>query len=167
MPSISKTHWGGHLGVIGLTTMLLFTSCVTVSEQSYEGGLAWLPAWAQGGGADTADAPPNQLAAQARQINPARAQFIVRFADEPLLGDVGKSFRRDPKSARASYRRWQEQHPEMQGIELVRASYSGELILALPEDDTLGRNPQDVLDALTAMDTLVYAELDSTAKPSQ
>ena len=38
MPSITKTHWGGHLGLAGLTTLLLFTSCVTVNEQSAQGG---------------------------------------------------------------------------------------------------------------------------------
>lgn len=183
MPTHKKSHWGGHLGATALLAMLLFTSCVAYSEQTANGGLAWLPAWTQSqaprpgdtvpvtGPQTTPPAPspkaPTDLPATVEQVRQAEARFIVRFEDEPLLSNVGKTFRRDERSARASYRLWQQQNPKMTGIELLRASYSGELILVLPSDDPQNRTADDVLNALQTMDTLVYAEPDSSAKPSQ
>lgn len=163
MPSAVKPHLGGHLGLTGLLVMLTATSCVALSEAQNETRALWLPAWAQ-----TAQ-PVSQPVHPATALTETSKEttFIVRFENEPLLSDVGKSFRSDPKSAQASFKLWQKQHPDMQGIKLVRASYSGELILALPENDPLDRQAEDVLKALRAMDTLVYAEPDSLAKASQ
>ena len=56
-----------------------------------------------------------------------------------------------------------DSHPQLQGLQLVRASYSGELILALPQDDPARRSVSDVIAALETMDNLAYAEVDSVA----
>lgn len=168
MRSAAKPHLGGHLGLTGLVIMLLFTGCVAVAEQRSEAGAHWLPAWAQTTSQTGATTDP----AGTTHTDTADAEdasdmlFIVRFENEPLLGDVGKAFRRDPKSAQDSFKLWQKQNPDMQGLRLVRASYSGELILALASDDPQGRQAGDVLRSLRAMPTLIYAEPDSLAKTS-
>jgi hypothetical protein len=155
----SRAHYGGHLGLLALLSVLVAAGCVTVME---ERGVQsnWIPGWAN-------------LAKQQGAVFPAQAKtienvdtvatFIVRFDSEPVLDEVGKSFRRDEAGARAVFADWQAKHPEVQGLILQRASYSGELILGLRRDDTQGRSAKDVLKALQAMDNNAYAELDGTA----
>lgn len=156
-----QPHRGGYIGLAALLAMLIATSCVAWTESTSEGGLSFLPAWGQGS-VET----PATLPAQANTVSAPAASFIVRFDNEPLLSEIGKSFRRDEVAARAKFATWLEDHPELEGLRLSRASYSGELILILPSDDPMERTPSDVLSTLKAMDNLAYAELDVMAKAS-
>lgn len=156
-----QPHRGGHIGLAALLAMLIATGCVAWTESTSKGGLSFLPAWGQG----SAEAPA-ALPAQATTVSAPAASFIVRFDNEPVLSEIGKSFRRDEAGARAKFATWLEAYPELEGLRLSRASYSGELILILPSDDPMERTPNDVLSTLKAMDNLVYAELDVMAKAS-
>ena len=91
---------------------------------------------------------------------------MVRFKNEPALDPVYRNFRRDEAGTRATYRDWAAAHEALNGLYLVRASYSGELILALPMDDPEGRSPYDVIAALETIDSLAYAEIDDMATTS-
>ncbi len=153
-------HYGGHFGLAALLCMLSVTGCVAFTDQS--GSIGFLPSWAQ----DRVDQTP-VIAAEAVQISDPAATFIVRFDDEPELEQVCKNFRRDEPGTRAAFRDWASEHPELDGLHLVRASYSGELILALPVDDPAGRSPYDVIEALETIDNLAYAELDEMATASK
>lgn len=95
-----------------------------------------------------------------------QASFIVRFSDEPEVTDIARNFRKDPANAQIRFARWARQHGALQGLVLTSASYSGELILSLPANDPLNRRPRDVLNAIRAMESCAYAELDSVAYPS-
>lgn len=154
-----QSHYGGHLGLLALLSVLVAAGCVTVME---ERGVQsnWIPGWA-----NLAKQQGTVIPAQATTIEDADtvATFIVRFDDEPVLDAIGKSFRRDEAGARAAFADWQAEHPEVQGLILQRASYSGELILGLSRNDAQGRSAKDVLKALQAMDNNAYAELDGTA----
>lgn len=155
----AKAHYGGHLGLLALLSVLVAAGCVTVME---ERGVQsnWIPGWA-----NLAKQQGTVIPAQATTIEDADtvATFIVRFDDEPVLSEIGKSFRRDEAGAREAFAKWQADHPDAQGLILKRASYSGELILALPRNDAAGRSAKDVIKALQAMENNAYAELDATA----
>ena len=161
MRTSTRPHRGGQIGLVALIAMLLATGCVAWTEGTSEGGLSFLPAWAQ---QDDDVQTPTAIPAEAQTISGPAASFIVRFENEPVLSEIGKSFRRDSAAARTKFATWAEDHPEVQGLKLSRASYSGELILVLPSDDPQGRSPKDVLKALRAMENLAYAELDVMAK---
>lgn len=164
MKTSTRPHRGGQIGLVALLAMLVATGCVAWTEGTSEGGLSFLPAWAQQG--DDGEQAPVIIPADAKTINGPAASFIVRFENEPVLSEIGKSFRRDGDGARAKFADWVKEHPEVEGLKLSRASYSGELILVLPSDDSQGRSPEDVLEALRGMDNLAYAELDVMAKAS-
>jgi len=141
--------------------MLAVTSCVAVAQQGSSGYTSWLPAWGQLAQARQ----QTEIPAQVTTINKPVATFIVRFDNEPVLNEIGKTFRRDGAGARAKFATWCEDYPDLQDLALVRASYSGELILALPQNDPKNRSPRDVLNALQGMDNLAYAEIDEIAHP--
>jgi hypothetical protein len=156
-----QPHRGGQIGLVALVAMLIATGCVAWTEKTSNGGLSFLPAWGQ----DRVETP-QELPAEAETVSAPAASFIVRFDNEPVLSEIGKSFRRDQAAARKKFAAWLEDHPALQGLRLSRASYSGELILILPSDDPKGRSPEDVLKTLNAMENLAYAELDVMAKAS-
>ena len=158
----SAQHYGGQLGVAALLCMLSVTGCVTFTENAPNGVFSFLPSWSQ-----SRVEPRNTLPAHAVQINAPAATFIVRFDDEPELDVVCKNFRRDETGTRAAFRDWAADHPQLDGLHLVRASYSGELILGLPMDDPAGRTPGDVIAALETIDNLAYAEIDEMATTSK
>lgn len=142
--------------IAGLLAMS--SACVNVmGAQSYSGVSTWLPGWSKVTQAATPNTPD--------QIAKPAASFIVKFRSEPELDMVGKTFRRDAASARQVFAAWSEKHPGLEGLILMRASYSGELIVGLPKSDPLRRTPQDVLASFQAIDTLVYAERDDIAYP--
>lgn len=171
-----KTHLGGHLSILGLVTILAFTGCLSYAEKRSMSSLDELPTSGQPPASPAAeDTSPDvsTLSSKGKGQTPeqrartADTRFIVRFEEEPLLSDVAKNFRRDQKSARASYHLWQTRNRDMLGIELVRASYSGELVLRLPRNDPQRRTAEDVLAALRAIDANVYAERDLQYQPRQ
>ena len=96
---------------------------------------------------------------------PENAAFllIVRFDDEPVLAEIGKSFRQDPEGARQKFRAWASGKPALAGLYLERASYSGELVLS----GGGGRSMSDTIAAIEAMDNVAYVEPDYSAKPSK
>jgi len=150
----------GQTSMIAILGMLALTGCVNLTQNASPSLLNWWPAW------QTLSQPqtPPPIMQQAAVDKPA-ATFIVRFNDEPVLTDIGKTFRRDEAGARAKFEIWQDDHPEMHGLTLIRAGYSGELLIGLPKNDALGRSPREVLAALKGMDNMAYAETDEIAHP--
>ncbi|MEM8616192.1 MAG: hypothetical protein AAGF20_04580, partial [Pseudomonadota bacterium] len=127
--SETQPHRGGQLGLIGLVTLLCATSCVAFYEKGPKQPLSLLPQWAQ----QTGGTAPRLQPAEGQTQSRATAQtqhFIVRFDNEPLLDEVGKTFRRDEAAAREAYQAWRADHPDLSSLNLVRASFSGELILS-------------------------------------
>ena len=153
-------HYGGHIGLMVLASMLTLTGCVAFADQS--GSASFLPGWSQ----KSASADAIVLAESAPVRAPA-ATFIVRFKNEPALDPVYRNFRRDEAGTRAAYLAWAAAHDQLDGLFLVRASYSGELILGLPKNDPAGRSARDVIAALQTIDNLAYAEIDSIATTSE
>lgn len=158
--SETTPHYGGQIGLATLLCMLSLTGCMTLTEQT--GSLSFFPGWVAPAAEQSAQRPV-VVEAQAIQISAPAATFIVRFQDDPALQQVCRNFRRDETGTRAAFREWASSHAQLTGLQLVRASYSGELILALPSNDPAGRSPADVIAALETMDNLVYAEIDSMA----
>ena len=158
--SQAAPHYGGQIGFVALFCMLAVTGCVTFTDKS--GGTGFLPGWVQ----QTSQATP-VLPADAIQVSEPAATFIVKFNNAPELKPVYRNFRRDEAGTRAIYRDWAAAHAQLDGLYLVRASYSGELILALPADDPAGRSPYDVIAALESIDNLAYAEIDAMATTSK
>jgi|GEM_PF-3422897 len=152
-------HYGGQMGMAVLLCMLSLTGCMTFTDQS--GSFNFLPAFAQ---SQTGSAQLVQ--AQGVTLSAPAATFIVRFNNEPELEQVCRNFRRDETGTRAAFQRWASGHAPLEGLQLVRASYSGELILALPKNDPAGRSARDVIAALETIDNLAYAEIDSIASTS-
>jgi len=159
-----KPHRGGQLGLIMLVCLLAATSCVAVAEQADSGFDAFLPA----GLAMTRDGPPAELPAQqiTEDVQAPKATFIVKFEPNAVLKEISQSFRRDQAGARMKFKTWAETYPALQGLQLLRASYSGNLVLALPGDGA-DRTPGEVIADLNAMDTCIYAELDEIAMPGK
>lgn len=150
-------HYGGQMGIAALLSMISLTGCMTMSSQT--GSLTFFPGWSQ----SESDRP---AVIQAQATPAPAATFIVRFKNEPELEAVCRNFRRDEAGTRETYQRWASGYRQLQGLHLVRASYSGELLLALPKNDPAGRSPSDVIAALETLDNLAYAEIDSLATTS-
>lgn len=159
-PSQATPHYGGHIGLIALLSMLSVTGCVAFSDQS--GAFGFMPAWSQ-----NSVQQQSVGLSQATLISAPAATFIVRFNDEPDLVQVCRNFRRDEAGTRQAYLDWASSHAQLEGLYLVRASYSGELILALPANDPAGRSARDVIAALESIENLAYAEIDSMASASE
>lgn len=149
-----------YFGLAILLGALALTGCVNYSHNASPGFVNWLPAWGSFGQRQV-----GIVTAQTASTAKPAATFIVRFNNEPVLTDIGKTFRRDGAGAQAKFATWQANHPSVQGLVLVRASYSGELLLGLPKNDPLNRTPRQVLAALRTMDNLAYAETDEIAHP--
>ena len=152
-------HYGGHIGLAVLASMLALTGCVAFADQS--GSTSFLPGWSQS--SSSADAI---VLAQSSPIRASSATFIVRFKNEPAVDPVYRNFRRDEAGTRAAFKAWAAAHDQLDGLFLIRASYSGELILGLPKNDPAGRSARDVIAALQTIDSLAYAEIDSIATTS-
>lgn len=150
----------GQKVLVTLLSAFALTGCVGFGGSS--SGLGFMPAWAQPTAAQNAIA-----VSQSNLVNANAATFIVRFNDEPELEQVCRNFRRDEAGTRQAYQAWAAQHDALRGLELVRASYSGELILALPANDPAGRTAREVIAALESLDNLAYAEIDSMASASE
>ena len=152
-------HYGGHIGAAALLCMLTVTGCVTFSEST--SGAPFLSSFTHQSNKTTSALPVKAI-----KLTEPAATFIVRFKNEPALDTVYRNFRRDEAGTRDAYRDWAAAHEALSGLHLVRASYSGELILALPMDDPQGRSPYDVIAALETIDSLAYAEIDDMATTS-
>ena len=157
--TVNLPHYGGQMGIGTLLCMLSLTGCMAFTDQT--GSLAFFPGWTQ-----TQLEHPKAVEAQATPMTAPAATFIVRFNNEPILDTVCRNFRRDETGMRTSYDEWAANHRQLQGLRLVRASYSGELLLALPKNDPAGRSASDVIAALETIDSLAYAEIDSLATTS-
>lgn len=152
------THHGGK-SLIALSCALVLSGCMAWSDQGQ--GTNFLSNWTQ-----TASAQPALNVSQSVVISAPAATFIVRFNDEPELDKVCRNFRRDETGTRAAFNAWAAKHAPLKGLQLVRASYSGELILALPANKASGRSARDVIAALETIENLAYAEIDSMASAS-
>ena len=150
----------GRKSIAMLVCAFAVTGCMALGDSN--GSLGLMPAWSQ-----PASSQQAITVAQANLVNAHTATFIVRFKNEPELEQVCRNFRRDEAGTRAAYRAWAAQYAPLRGLELVRASYSGELILALPANDQSGRSARDVIAALETLDNLAYAEIDSMASTSE
>ncbi len=149
-------HYGGHMGLAALLCMLSLTGCMAFTQQA--NSLGFFPQWTTG------QIEAAQLVqAQAAPVRDPAATFIVRFNNEPELDQVCRNFRRDEAGTRSTFQDWASDYRQLEGLQLVRASYSGELILALPKGDPAGRSVSDVIAALETIDSLAYAEVDSIA----
>ena len=157
----TPTHHGGHLGLAGLLCMLAVTSCAALVQNNGSGTMGWLPGWGQVQQRQKATLP-----AQVVTVNSPAATFIVRFKNEPEVDEICKMFRRDGDGARAKFSTWRAGYPQLAGLTLASASYSGEMILALPSNDPARRSPVEVLAKIKTMNNLAYAELDEIAHPS-
>lgn len=153
-------HYGGQIGLLVLASMLALTGCVAFADQS--GSANFLPGWSQKSGSAEAI-----VLAESAPVRAPAATFIVRFKNEPALDPVYRNFRRDEAGTRAAYSAWAAAHDQLDGLFLIRASYSGELILGLPKNDPAGRSARDVIAALQTIDNLAYAEIDSIATTSE
>lgn len=153
-------HYGGQIGLLVLASMLTLTGCMAFADQS--GSAGFLPGWSKG----TSDANAIVLADASYTQAPA-ATFIVRFKNEPALDPVYRNFRRDEAGTRSTFKAWATAHDQLDGLFLVGASYSGELILGLPKNDPQGRSARDVIASLQTIDNLAYAEIDSIATTSE
>lgn len=156
----AKPHYGGHLGLLGLLAMLGLTGCMALGE-AMPAGASWMPSWAQ----QTSTNAPDVLPAQAVTEADMKAVYIVRFDADPALTPIGREFRKDTAGSRAAFEDWAADRPELEGLKLIRASFSGELILGLPQDSA--RTEEEVLAALNSMENLVYAERDVMAGVGQ
>lgn len=152
-------HYGGQMGIMALLCMLSLTGCMAFTEQT--GSLTFFPGWLQ-----SQSERPQVVQAQGVVVSAPAATFIVRFNNEPELDQVCRNFRRDEAGTRAAFQTWAADYSQLRGLLLVRASYSGELILALPKADPYGRSASDVIAALETIDNLAYAEIDSLATTS-
>lgn len=146
-------------GLVVALCLMGVAACDTVGSTGPEDSNSWVPGWM----ITESETEPEILPAQAITAAQPAATFIVRFRDEPTLEEVCKSFRRDQTAAQAKYQAWAASQPALAGLQLRSASYSGELILALPQNDPYNRSAQDVLNALRGLNNLAYAELDSNA----
>lgn len=130
--------------------------------------VSWLPGWSQVRlkllelQRDTAQ----QVEIQTVSEQPA-ARFIVRLRDDPVLEGIAKNYRRDQARAEATFEDWCERQTGLEGLKLLGASYSGELVIGLPANDPYRRTPAEILATFERMDNLVYAELDAIAHPSK
>lgn len=149
-------HYGGHMGLAALICMLSLTGCMAFTQKA--DSLTFFPQWT-----NSQIEAAQLVQSQSVPVVAPAATFIVRFNDEPELDQVCRNFRRDEVGTRAAFHKWASGHPQLQGLQLVRASYSGELILALPKGDAAGRSAADVIAALETIDNLAYAEVDSIA----
>ncbi|MEO0607284.1 MAG: hypothetical protein AAFY82_03575, partial [Pseudomonadota bacterium] len=156
-------HYGGQIGLVALLCMLSVTGCVAFTGT--DGSIGFLPNWAQ----KRIDGPVLIPATntQAVSISAPAATFIVKFENEPALETVYRNFRRDEEATRAAYQAWAAGHAQLKGLALVRASYSGELVLALPQNDPLKRSVRDVITQVETIETLDYIEIDSVARASE
>lgn len=153
-------RYGGHTGLAASICMLSLTGCMAFTQKAES--LTFYP-------------PVTRTQVETAQLiqGPAipprapAATFIVRFNGEPELEQVCRNFRRDEAGTRATFQNWAADHPQLQGLRLVRASYSGELILALPQSDPAQRSPADIIAALETIESLAYAEVDSLASTNE
>ncbi len=153
-------HYGGQIGLVALLCMLCATGCVAFTDSS--GSLGFLPSWSQ-----NSVERPAVVTSQAIPVSAPAATFIVRFNDEPELNTVYRNFRRDEAATRIAYKNWASKYRQLEGLMLIRASYSGELVLGLPQNDPIGRSPRDVIASLETMDNVAYVEIDSIARASE
>ncbi|MGB3627058.1 MAG: hypothetical protein WA989_14600 [Henriciella sp.] len=89
--------------------------------------------------------------------------LIVRFDDEPVLDEIGRSFRKDPDAARARFARWAAGKSALRGLRLERASYAGELVLT----NSGPRSRDQAIAEIEAMDNIAYVEPDYSAEASK
>lgn len=92
--------------------------------------------------------------------------FIVRFEKLPEIEACQAAWRSDPEQARAMFLDWSSAYPELSGLRLKKASYSGELVLTW----TGGGSDPSRADIMAARDRIVslpivrYADPDFTAR---
>lgn len=156
-------HYGGQIGLVALLCMLSVTGCVAFTGS--DSSIGFLPKWAQKR-IDTPIIIPATNTQAAKPAEPA-ATFIVKFKNEPDLETVYRNFRRDEAGTRAAYAAWAAGHAPLKGLDFVRASYSGELVLALPKNDPAGRSVRDVIAQVETIDSLDFIEIDSVARASE
>ena len=100
---------------------------------------------------------------QSASADAAQYAIIVKFRDEPVIDEIGKTFRKDPDSVRARFSAWASDKPALRGLTLERASYSGELVLTGSGSPTM----DEAISAIEAMDNVAYVEPDYSAQPSK
>lgn len=154
-----KLYARARQAVIASLCAFMVSGCVAFTDQG--GGLGFMPAWSQ-----PVTAQQSLAVSQSGLISASAATFIVKFNNEPELVQLCRNFRRDEAGTRQAFNAWAAQHPQLKGLKLVRASYSGDMILALPANDPDGRSARDVIAALETLPNLAYAEIDSMASAS-
>ena len=152
-------HYGGQMGLAAFVLMLGVTSCAALLGGEPDSRANWLPGWTR-----VERSAQDAILAQARTDQVAAATFIVRFHSEPAVDEICRSFRRDNAAARSRYAAWSSQYPQLSGLSLVGASYSGEMILGIAAGDAR-RSPSQILADLQSMGNVAYADIDAIAQP--
>lgn len=99
--------------------------------------------------------------------------FIVKIKDAELRTRVLDIFRKDREGARAAFRDWALTH-DLEGFDLVGATYSGEIIIHIGEDapeavrERAARTPaRSMAEDIAARPNVVYCDPDYTARPGK
>lgn len=92
--------------------------------------------------------------------------FIVRFEKLPELEACQAAWRNDPEAARAMFRDWASAYPELAGLRLKKASYSGELVLTWQGggSDPTRADIMAARDRIISLPIVRYADPDFTAR---
>ena len=88
-----------------------------------------------------------------------KAQFIVRVKGSDAVDECIAMYHRDKVAGRKLFSAWADVKPELKGFRLVRANYSGELILSYTSRDG-GRSVKAAQKELLALENIRYADLD-------
>jgi len=167
----TKTQYGGQIG-IAVIGVFLCAACgmawLADNNDGPDGALSFTSATTSRDAVHTAPAAATQQGEERFSVQStaqAAPEFalIVKFDGEPVLDEIGKTFRKDPESSRARFREWAAGKSALDGLTLERASYSGELVLTGSGSRTLN----DTMAAIEAMDNVAYVEPDYSAKPSK
>ena len=164
-----KSHHGSQVGIAAVGVSLCAACGVAwlSGSDTPSSGAAFAPAQTTTS-TSTAVKPasagdPDAVQAQASSADAAQYAIIVKFKDEPVIDEIGKTFRKDPDAVRARFRDWAADKPALRGLTLERASYSGELVLT----GTGSRSMDEAISAIKAMDNVAYVEPDYSAQPSK
>ncbi|MEL6323587.1 MAG: hypothetical protein AAFQ84_05090 [Pseudomonadota bacterium] len=92
--------------------------------------------------------------------------FIIRFDDTPPIEACRKAFRENRSEGRRVFREWASKHPQLAGLRLKKASYSGEFVVTWTGG---GTNPSrdDIMamrERIQSLGLVRYADPDFTAR---
>jgi hypothetical protein len=94
-------------------------------------------------------------------------EFIVKI-DDPVAAEIARLWRSDPEGARAAFTRFAADKPDLAGLRLSGANFSGELLIA----QDAPRSPLErsaastrTLERLRGLKGVAYADANASAQP--